>query len=285
MLRSADNHFHTEREIAMKTLFTAVLTLLSLFATVTIAAERIRLTNGEWPPYLSEHLPHFGSASHIVEEAFAAVGIEVEYFFSPWKRSYLLAKEGEWDGTLVWVKTPEREQSFYYSDIVITDSEYLFHLKSRELDWRTIEDLKGLTVGATLHTVYPTLEKGAANGLFRIERAGNYDNLYRRLLRKRIDVIPQVLEVGKYYQRTTLSSEERDRITFAKTVIQQRQYHLILSKKREANKHRIELFNEGLSRLRATGRYEEILKAMGRGEYDQSLPQTVFPSNTTTDDM
>ncbi len=269
----------------MKTLFTAFLTLLSIFATESIAAERIRLTNGEWPPYLSEHLPHFGSASHIVQESFKAVGIEVEYFFSPWKRSYFLAKEGMWDGTLVWVKTSEREHDFYYSDIVITDSEYLFHLKARKLDWHTIEDLKGLIVGATLHTAYPTLEKGAAAGLFRIDRAGNYDNLYRRLLRKRIDVIPQVLEVGKYYQRTALSPEERERITFAKTVLQQRHYHLILSKKIEANKHRIKLFNKGLSKLRETGRYEEILKAMNRGEYDHSLTKPAFPANIPEDDQ
>ncbi|MEE9297196.1 MAG: amino acid ABC transporter substrate-binding protein, partial [Phycisphaerae bacterium] len=61
-------------------------------------SKTIRLTNGEWQPYLSKDSPHHGFASHIVTEAFALVGVEVEYGFFPWKRSFKLAKEGTWDG-------------------------------------------------------------------------------------------------------------------------------------------------------------------------------------------
>jgi len=66
------------------------------------AAETIRLTNGEWQPFLSKDAPHHGFASHIVTAAFALVGVEVEYGFFPWKRSFKLAKEGTWDGSVVW---------------------------------------------------------------------------------------------------------------------------------------------------------------------------------------
>ncbi len=48
-------------------------------------SKTIRLTNG-WQPYLSKDVPHHGFASHIVTEAFALVGVEVEYGFFPWKR-------------------------------------------------------------------------------------------------------------------------------------------------------------------------------------------------------
>ncbi len=61
----------------------------------------IRLTNGEWQPYLSKDVPHFGIASHIVTEAFALVGVEVEYGFFPWARSMKLAKVGRWDGRVL----------------------------------------------------------------------------------------------------------------------------------------------------------------------------------------
>ncbi len=53
----------------------------------------IRLTNGEWQPYLSEDTPHHGFASHIVTEAFALVGVEVEYGFFPWSRAMKLTSE------------------------------------------------------------------------------------------------------------------------------------------------------------------------------------------------
>jgi polar amino acid transport system substrate-binding protein len=232
-------------------------------------ADRIRLTNGEWAPYLSERLPHFGAASHIVAEAYKAAGIDVQYGFFPWKRSYKLAREGHWHGTLVWVYTAERAEDFLYSDVVIRDPEYLFHLKSRSLNWQTPADLAGLTIGATLHTVYPTLELAAAAGILRLERAGNYDSLYQRLLKRRIDAIPQVSQVGRYYQQQTLSAEERDRITHAPTIVQERQYHLILSKKAAGSGALIARFNEGLRAIKADGTYARIIKALETGAYDE----------------
>ncbi len=252
----------------MKMRIVALVWIIALLCSPIWAQERVRLTNGEWAPYLSEHLPHYGAASHIVKEAFAAVGIETQYGFYPWNRSYKLAKEGKWDGTLVWVYTPERAQDFLYTDVVIKEVEYLFHLKEKKIDWEKIEDLKGLTIGATLHTVYPPLEGAETQGLLRIERVGNYDNLYRRLLNHRIDAIPQVSQVGKYYLRTTLSPEDREKITYSKTVLQERKYHVILSKVPKGNKELIALFNKGLAIIRANGTYDAIAKALDSGAYD-----------------
>lgn len=238
-------------------------------APAAATADRILLTNGEWAPYLSERLPHFGAASHIVAEAYKAAGVDVQYGFFPWKRSYKLAREGHWHGTLVWVYTAERAEDFLYSDVVIQDPEYLFHLKSRPLNWQTPVDLTGLTIGTTLHTVYPTLEQAAKAGILRLERAGNYDSLYRRLLKHRIDAIPQVSQVGRYYQQQTLSAEERDRITHAPTIVQERQYHLILSKKAVGSGALITRFNEGLRAIKADGTYARIIKALETGAYDK----------------
>lgn len=253
----------------MKSLPTLIIALLLTVHSVAGANEQIRLTNGEWPPYLSEKLPQNGAASHIVTEAFAAVGVDVEYGFFPWKRAYQLAVDGIWHGTLIWVKTPERERDFYYSDVVISDPEYLFYLKSRKLKWKEVKDLKNLNIGATLHTVYPTLEAAEKEGILTIDRSGNYDNLYQRLLHKRIDAIPQVNQVGKYFQRARLSKKDRVQITHSSTVLQLRQYHLILSKNVEENSRFIELFNQGLAILKASGRYYEIISALDTGEYDK----------------
>lgn len=233
------------------------------------AADNIRLTNGEWAPYLSEKLPHYGAASHLVAEAFKAVGVETIYGFFPWKRSYKLAKEGHWQGTLVWVHTAERAKDFYYSEIVVRDPEYLFHLKSRDLGWETPADLVGLIIGTTLHTVYPPLEKAAAQGILKLERAGNYDTLYKRLLRYRIDAIPQVSQVGRYYQQMTLSPEERQRITYSSTVLQEREYHLILSRKAKGSQALLERFNQGLAIIRSNGTYAQIINSLRNGAYDR----------------
>ena len=82
-------------------------------------SKTIRLTNGEWQPFLSKDAPHSGFASHIVTEAFAQVGVEVEYGFFLWARSMKLAKEGRWDGTIVWGESEERLRNFYFSELVV----------------------------------------------------------------------------------------------------------------------------------------------------------------------
>ncbi len=245
--------------------------ILLMLCCKAYALDKVKLTNGEWAPYLSEHLPNYGTASHIVKEAFEAVGVQVQYGFYPWKRSYKLAREGTWNGTLVWVYTEDRAADFMYSDVVISEVEYLFHLKDKPLIWKKIDDLRGLTIGATLHTVYPTLEEAAHDGILKIERAGNYDNLYRRLLNHRIDAIPQVSQVAKHYLRTTLPPRERDLITYSDTILQKRNYHLILSKRRPESKSLIGLFNKGLSLIRKNGRYQKIIENLERGSLTRNL--------------
>lgn len=245
-----------------------ILTVLGLFTSDAMATGDVLLANGEWAPYLSPNLPHYGAASHIVTEAFQAAGVSTTYHFYPWKRAYILAENGTCNGSLVWTHTPERDNLFVYSNVVIHESEFLFHLKSIKLEWRTIEDLKGLTIGATLHTSYPTLEEAEKKGILQIERAGNYDTLFKRLLRKRIDAIPMVSQVAAFYLRNTIPIKDQDYITFSDTVLQQRQYHLILTKQLQENKNLISRFNNGLAAIKENGKYDKIVQALKQGEYD-----------------
>jgi polar amino acid transport system substrate-binding protein len=135
-------------------------------------SKTIRLTNGEWQPYLSEDAPHHGFASHIVTEAFALVGVEVEYGFFPWKRSFKLAKEGTWDGSVVWVDSDERREYFLYSDPVVPSKMAFFHLKGSDFDWNSYEDLKGIRIGGTLEYAYgKEFDAAEKAGIIRTNRA------------------------------------------------------------------------------------------------------------------
>ena len=248
------------------------LSILLIFAANINSAERIRITNGEWAPYLSEHLPKNGFASDIVREVFARMGIEVIYGFFPWKRSYHLAQKGHWDGTVVWVRTPERERDFVFSNTVVTDNEYLFHLKTFDLNWTNVDDLKGLTIGGTLHTVYPLFDRAEQKGLLIVERTGTYENLYRRLLRNRIHAVPQVSEVGKYLIRTTLPKADQSKITYSPTIIQTRQYSLMISKTISGSVELISRFNDSLESLYADGTYARMHKQLQNRAYDLKEP-------------
>lgn len=258
----------------MKYQFTGLLSLFFMMITevTPIAGDRVILASGEWPPYLSEHLPNYGAASYIVEKAFNAVGIEVEYFFRPWVRSYRYAEQGNAEGnpchgTVVWVYATKRAESFNYSDVVIEDTEVLFHLKENPLKWSTVEDLKGKIIGGTLHTAYPIFEKAESKGILTIQRAGNYDTLFQRLLAGRIDAVPQVKHVGQHFIETSLSEDEKKHITFSETVVCQRNYHLIFSKIGDADQRYLKLFNKGLRIIREDGTYNRIMQDLDIGTY------------------
>jgi polar amino acid transport system substrate-binding protein len=251
-----------------------IFSTLLLFSNVLIAKEVVHLTSGEWPPYLSSNLHENGYASHIVKEAFAEVDIDVVFGYFPWKRSFQYAKRGLnpngeiWNGSLVWTHSNERENDFYYSESVISAQEVLFHLKDSSFSWVKVDELKGKVIGGTSHTMYPLFEEAEDNGYITIDRAGNYDILFKRLLKKRIDAVPQVKHVGNYFLRNSLTLDERAKVTFSPTIIQTRTYHLILSKKLNSNKKLIQLFNEGLNKIKIKGKYNELETSFYDGGYD-----------------
>lgn len=239
-----------------------LLFLLFLIVGDVQSDEKVRLTNGEWAPYLSKTLPKNGVVSLIVKEAFKVKGINVDYGFFPWKRAYILAERGDWDGSVVWIKTPERSANFLYSDVVISETLYLFHHASRPLTWEQPEDLRGLTVGVTLHTAYPTLSALEKKGIIKLKRAGDYKQLFQRLFAGRVDVVPLNLTVGLYYLRRELPKEAQTLIKASPTQLPYRDYHLILSKAAPDSERYLALFNEGLRTLKASGRYDQIMREL-----------------------
>ena len=75
-----------------KSLIAGLIGLAACLILPAPAAEDIRLTNGEWPPFTSKEFQHGGVMSRIVTEAFAAEGVTVQYEYVPWKRAYAAAK-------------------------------------------------------------------------------------------------------------------------------------------------------------------------------------------------
>ncbi len=131
----------------------------------------IMITNGEWLPYHSENLPHYGAGSRIVTEAFALEGIKVEWGFFPWSRAYSYAVDGTWEASIGWIKTPEREEEVYFSEPVYGGPWVFFHLKSVPFEWNTIDDLQGLTIGATADYSYgDEFDNAEKQGIINVDR-------------------------------------------------------------------------------------------------------------------
>ena len=166
-----------------------------LTSTGIFAEETIRITIGEWAPFLSKDLKHYGLAARIVTESFALEGVKVEYGFFPWARSKFFAQEGEWDGSAVWMHNSERAKDFLFSDSVVEVKNIFFHLKSYSFDWNTIDDLKGIPIGGTIEYSYgEEFQNAEKTGEIEVQRAPSDEINFRKLLAGRIKIFPCVLD-------------------------------------------------------------------------------------------
>lgn len=240
------------------------------------ASDEVYLGNGEWPPYLSEKMESHGLGSKIVTKAFENVGIHVNYSFYPWGRAYELGKKGKLgnkkqvccDGTLLWRGTPEREQDFYISDPVIESGYVFFSLKKLKnkqgiyfdrLQWEHISDLKEFTIGRSLNYVYGDEFKQLEDNkiIHTLQSATDLKNL-KGLLNNEIQIFPLPLVVGLNMINENFNKFERERLTFNPKEFALEPLCLLLSKTDPRNAKRIQLFNEGLKKLKESGEYNKI---------------------------
>lgn len=238
-----------------------VLVLIILFKSLLFGNEIIRITNGEWMPFMSKEVRNYGFVSEIVSEAFLHEGIEVEYGFYPWIRSLELARIGQWDGTIGWAKTEEREKDFYFSDEPIwTATAVFFYLASTEFEWEKMEDLKEYRIGASSGYSYgKEFDSFAEENKDLIEYTAEDINNFKKLLAGRIDVFPMDIDVGLYIVNKYFRNDSKFIRTHLK-ILDKRPQYLLLSKKNPDNAIFIERFNRGLKKLKENGKEEKILK-------------------------
>lgn len=223
-------------------------------------AEDVRLTNGEWPPYLGQTLPHQGIASRIVAEAFALEGVHVQWDFYPWARSMMLAQRGQRAGTAVWLRSEQRDKDFYVSDPVVDSSYYLFHRKELQLTWNDIHDLKHLRVGGANGFDYgQAFQQAEADGSLEVRRLTTEEIGLRQLLAGRLDVFPMDKTVAFDMLHQHFTAAERAQLTFSAQPLRSDTLHLMLSRAVPGNAELMARFNEGLKQLRDSGKIAQYL--------------------------
>ena len=242
--------------------------LLSCYSSV-FAGEAIRITIGEWSPFISKELPHYGIVPHIISEIFNEAGVKVKYGFFPWARSLYLVKAGEWHASAIWGKTEERKKDFNFSDVVYTGETVLFYHKDHPIVWTgNLEDLKGLRIGLSLGAAKSNILKEAEKkGFITYDIGGDKVMTFFKLLEKRFHAIDNNKAVGLHLIQTRLSSEQRAKIGYTNPH-ELWDYHLILSKKLKENEKFLEILNTGLHKMKKSGRFDETWKAFYRGEYN-----------------
>ncbi|WP_108652043.1 substrate-binding periplasmic protein [Dongshaea marina] len=212
----------------------------------------VRLASGEYPPYLSDSLPHDGLISHIVTSAFATQGVKVKYGYFPWKRTALLVKMGHWDGSPGWLWSEDRAEDYWFSEPVIIGKGVFFFLKdspAKNFEWQSYADLKGLKVGTTLGYHYgEAFHQAQRDGMIQVSaRQTNLDN-FLRLLDGKIDLFPLDKCVGLYVLHKNLPGRV-DLFGYASKPMNTDEYRVIFPKVKQSSKALLATFNQGLKQL------------------------------------
>lgn len=233
------------------------------------AEKVINLTNGEWPPFSSKNLKHYGVFSKIVTEAFKLQGIEVKWSWFPWKRSYYLAKTGTYDGSITWAPTSEREKDFYFSDPVMNITKVIFHRKSTNINWNKIDDLKKYRISITRSYTYSkNFDNAVKNKILNITYVNKDNESFKLLISNRVDIFPMEKSVGYYILNKYFKSYNNE-ITTNKKPIYKATIHLVITRKKglyNANFY-LKNFNTGLKKLKKNGKYSQFILESERGDY------------------
>ena len=256
----------------MNTARSIVLFCLLTWVQFAFAGETIRITTGEFSPWTSETLKYQGFTNRVIREAFKLEGYEVEFTFYPWKRAYESAKSGEkFHATSYWYPSDERAADFHYSDPIQTDATVFFHLKDKPPpEWETLDDLKGMRIGATAGFTYTAEFWDAAKSKrLAIEEAPDDVLNFKKLLKGRIDLFPSDPLVGRKILQENFGTKEIANVTYHDKPMVAPTGHLLFSRKLANGGELVAAFNRGLAKLRDSGRYTLFQTDLIAGKYDQ----------------
>ncbi|MBA1193998.1 transporter substrate-binding domain-containing protein [Pseudomonas entomophila] len=247
---------------------------LLVLSSAVAHAERLRIVSDDWAPYV--HLQAgqpAGVHQRLAAEVFRRLGIEVDWQFMPWRRCLAMVEQGQADGVLDVLHTPERERYLVYAPEPLSQVEFvLFQSRTRPHPVHHLEDLAGLLIGTS-----PDYDYGPAfntSTLFRRETAQTHEANFGKLVRGRIDMLVTDRHVGHYLiQQMGIA----DSVEMLPLLIQRRPQYLALGIRPGAERL-AQRFAEELQRLRQ----EPGFQAFELPEYTRALPDAIEQQDSGT---
>tara|TARA_R110001599_G_C12225326_1_gene657637 strand:+ start:346 stop:1137 length:792 start_codon:yes stop_codon:yes gene_type:complete len=253
-------------------LLMTLLTCLGVFGislNICAQTESVRITTGEWEPFISEKYKHGGVILHIVEEAFTRKGLNVEFAFLPWARAVAYVDNGSWDAMAVTgSRNTDKGINHLYSEPIYVGWDVIFHRKSNSIEWKDFKDLYGLTFGAALSYKYSDEYRNALkHKLIAQVVAPKAELLFPMLAAKRFDVFIMDKRAGMYTYNTQYREKLGDTITYYDQALSSLEYSLRFSGDGVRSQKLLRIFNSSLKEMRDTGIVKQFYENFESGLY------------------
>ncbi|MGP9802091.1 substrate-binding periplasmic protein [Rheinheimera sp. NSM] len=240
-----------------------LLTILLLCSPLKAQTDSLLLASSNYYPHYAADLPQQGAVSEIIRQAFLLQGIDISIDFMPFARAYRESRQANYIGLVAAWYDDKRAQHFYYSQPLYANQIVFFKRKDQPISYREYSDLaqqhlRLAVVQGYLH-LPGLLESGIAT-----EQVATDEQAFHMLARGRVDLVPADKLNGLYLldEKMPQFAGSLDWMTPA---LELRPMYLLLSKQDPRSEALIQRFNTGLTELRQSGRYQQII--------DNLLPQ------------
>lgn len=229
---------------------------LLLISSAQSRAGTLKIVTGDLPPFAGKELRNQGAMTEIVTTVLKKLELQYEIEFRPWARGYQDAKMGRFWATFPYVKSPEREKEFAYSEAIYTVRPALF-IKSSLKNKITLQSLGekklcspiGYAINKDLLAAHPTLK---TNHVSPVDLTG----CIRMMQLGRADYFVINTDQG---QTALRHAKAESIIEMVDLNLKTSDYHLIVSKTNQEGLKLLALFDRELMAMKKSGQVQKII--------------------------
>ena len=227
---------------------------LALFAAASASAQTAKVVT-----FATDEQKVGGFVLELTTAALKKVGYEVNVEFLPWPRAVQMAFEGKVDALMGCWYSDERAQKLAYSEPVAESPLVFFSLKSANIHYTNLDDLRGYTIGITHGSVYP--KDFIESQHFKIDSLGDdyIINIYK-LVYGHINLFVEKKYVVLSYIETMASPEiKAAQIIALDPPLAVNMYYNGFSRNTQNMEQKLKDFNKGLQMIKDDGTYARIM--------------------------
>lgn len=216
--------------------------------------------DNDWPPYewLDKETKELkGFAPEVVTHVLETMGVDFTITPYPWKRAEKNVLEGKTAALFPASRKAKREETCYYPEINIINSEYYFYIRKEDrgtLRYTDFSDLQGHRIGVTSGYSYTTEFRDFLRANQNYTEARTDELNLKKLVKGRFDYFPG--EIGNVSVLAKQLGIEDEIVRLPKAFIQ-KPYYMIFNKA-HVDEAFVERFSAALETFKQSPEYKTI---------------------------
>lgn len=244
----------------MKKLIASI--LLGLACAGGTAAAQLVIASSDYPPYVSSKAED-SFLTELFEEIGKEMGVHFDFRLMPWKRCTAALDAAEAWGAAPYIRTPEREQTYLFSDTIYTRKTRLFYYSRTgprpELVFRGLDDLRQYRIGGVAGYWYVGLFGDAG---ITLDLAINEERNFEKLQVGRFDFAIADENVAQYLINRRFAADARHFFSMEQP-FDTNTNHLMVSRQYHGAEHWLRQFNKALHAVKRNGTFKRIAASHG----------------------